>query len=373
MFSAKYGVIGLGTVGSFAFSELASQGEDVVGLEALGVANDLSAVGGDTRLFRRVYREGFQYHDFLERAFAGWNELNTEVPGSFVRCGALSVVDPSSDYAKSLEAYSEQYGLPLVRYEADELFTRFPQFVPDETSVGYFDLDGGFIRTDLVVRNAVDTAVANGGRCKHAAVTHVEPQLDGVLVECGDQQWRFERIIVCAGARTLLLLPQLRPVANSRLLLMTWFESIDPNLFSAGQMPVFIRESGDIHVYGAPTLDGLHVKASGILPNYAYEFTDLNYAAEVTAADLAASEVGISRILQGVHPTPVRTNVYPELYSRDGEFILDWVDEAKRIFVASAFSGKGFKMANALGAYAGAVVTDTAEIDPRFALIRFER
>ncbi len=371
MRSARVGVIGLGSIGAFALYELVKRGADVVGFEAFGIGNDLSAVGGETRLFRRLYREGAAYRKLIERSLELWQESAQRLPGSFVQCGALSIVPRGSMYAYDLEAYAEEFGVAYEALDPDEIATRFPQFAQAHGDIGYFDPDGGFVRTDLVVRDAADRALDLGATVIENPVRLIERHGDGVVVHTESGAWLFNRVIVAAGARTVQILPQLAAVASPELQIMTWFQADDPELFRAGRMPVFIREGAGFHAYGAPSLDGLHVKVSGLTERRRAEFTGLTYDQFVTREDLLACEAGIPRVLNGMHPLPVRTAIYPELYAHDNRFILDYVDDDQRIFAATAFSGKGFKMANAIGEYIARVFFDETPIDPDFQLARF--
>lgn len=372
MTGTRVGVIGLGSIGSFTAYELQRRGFEVVGFEAIGVANDLSAVGGDTRLFRRLYREGGAYYSLIERAYEMWRELDDRLPTAFHQCGALALVPEDSDYARALAAYAEEFDIAHEILRADELDARFPQFTRADGDVGYFDPSGGFVRTDLVVRDAFDRAEALGAQLIPAAVTECIPHLGGVtVVTADDQRWEVDRVVVAAGARTTSILPQLVAVAKPSLQVMTWFQPDSPEDFRPSDMPVFIREGPGFHVYGAPTLDGLHVKVSGLTEQRPAEFDGLAYDGQATLEDLQACEETIQKVLRFVHPVPVRTSLYPDLYSIDGDFILDWLDATKRVFVASAFSGKGFKMSNAIGELVATIFTDEAEPPRAFSLTRF--
>ncbi|WP_251036363.1 hypothetical protein [Arthrobacter sp. ISL-28] len=54
--NGKLAVIGLGSIGSMALWQASRLSDSVVGFEAQRPAHARSAVGGDTRLFRMIYR-----------------------------------------------------------------------------------------------------------------------------------------------------------------------------------------------------------------------------------------------------------------------------------------------------------------------------
>lgn len=372
MSATRVGVIGLGSVGAFTAVELQQRGYEVLGFEAFGVANDLSAVGGDTCLFRRLYREGGAYYSLIERAYELWRALDERLPTAFRECGALALVPEDSDYARGLQTYADQFNVAHEVLRGNELDERFPQFTRTDGDVGYFDACGGFVRTDLVVRDAFDRAEALGAEHIAATVTECIPHTNGVTITAEDgHSWEVDRVVVAAGARTSGILPQLKPFTTPTLQVMTWFQPDSPEAFRPSEMPVFIREGIDFHVYGAPTLDGLHVKVSGLTERRPAEFDGIAYDGQATIEDLQDCEQLVPRILRNVHPVPVRTAVYPELYSIDRDFILDWVDANQRVFVASAFSGKGFKMCNAIGELVATIIAEDVEPPSAFSLKRF--
>lgn len=367
---ATYAVIGLGSVGSFALRALARAGHTVLGFEAGGVASDRTAVGGDTRLFRRLYREGPDYHDLLERSLELWEAENRQTPDTFVKCGGLYAVGRGSDADLALGAYGAQFGIDYLRLEDRELRERYPQFRFGPDEVGYVDPSGGFVRTDVAVHNAVHEAATAGAEIVDAFVSEVKVGGSGVEVITDTGAWRAERAIVAAGARSIPLLPALASRAEPRRILMTWFQAEDPARFTPGAFPVFTQ---DDTLYGGPTLDGRHVKVAGMVPSRAMSFDGYDYAESPSRAELASSATAVGELFTGLHSTPVRSGVYPDLFTTDGRFVLDWADPDWRVFAATGFSGAGFKMSCALGEHAAGVVTGDAATMPGFSLSRFQR
>lgn len=372
MNTAEFAVIGLGSVGSFAFGALAEAGRNVIGFEGAGIANDRCAVGGDTRLFRRLYREGPNYHDLLERSLERWTAIAAQIPDAFTQCGAVNIVAPDSEAANDLRSYGQQFGIDHRVLDSTELFAKYPQFRHHEGVIGFEDPSGGFIRTDVVVRNAVDQGLRDGGRLIEAGVSSIRSGAQSVeITDERGETWSVDRVIVATGARSLPLLPELSAAASPRRLLMTWFQALRPEEFTPDAMPVFTYDHGPLHAYGAPSIDGRHVKVSGIVPHQELHLSGDDYDPAVTGAELEFCQERIAEIFSGLHTTPVRTAVYPDLYSEDQNFILDFTDSEQRIFAATGFSGKGFKMCSALGEHAAQVITDQSRTIPEFSLDRF--
>ncbi|WP_260327222.1 hypothetical protein [Streptomyces sp. TLI_185] len=51
----------------------------------------------------------------------------------------------------------------------------------------------------------------------------------------------------------------------------------------------------------------------------------------------------------GPTPTIVRSEAFPDLFTEDRHPLLGWLDENSRVYCATGFSGKGFKMATGYG------------------------
>ena len=370
METSDYAVIGLGSVGAFAARTLAQQGHKVVGFEAAGIANDKSAVGGDTRLFRRLYAEGTQFHDFIERAYEIWRETAERIPDAFLEHGGLFI---ANDVAKeSLLAYAKQFDTPFRAVDADEITERYPQFnLSGGDYAGFYDPSAGILRTDVVVLDAVRQAEAAGCEIVNALAMSVRSSHHGVVITTDRGSWEVGRVIVATGARTTTLLPQLANVAEPYRVMMTWFQARDEGAFDPDHFPIFTWDTPGAALYGAPAIDGRHVKVSGIIPPRPTQLDGFDYENVVPREELLASESLVSELFPGLYPAPIRSGAYVDLYTRDSDFILDWVDEEKQVFVASGFSGRGFKMAAALGEHAAEVVTGNQGLVDRFSLARF--
>ena len=98
----KLAVIGLGSIGSMALWQASRLTDSVVGFEAQSPAHARSAVGGDTRLFRMIYRGTPSYYPILERSRGLWAELEADTGQHILtRCGGLSIGTADGPYLRS--------------------------------------------------------------------------------------------------------------------------------------------------------------------------------------------------------------------------------------------------------------------------------
>src|ERR671921_1021045 len=99
----KLAVIGLGSIGSMALWQASRLSDSVVGFEAQSPAHARSAVGGDTRLFRMLYRGIPDYYPILQRSRTLWAELEAETGQNIlIRCGGLSIGTAGGPYIAAL-------------------------------------------------------------------------------------------------------------------------------------------------------------------------------------------------------------------------------------------------------------------------------
>ncbi|MGX9901126.1 FAD-dependent oxidoreductase [Arthrobacter sp. SA17] len=92
----KLAVIGLGSIGSMTLWQASRLSDSVIGFEAHAPAHGRSAVGGDTRLFRMLYRGVSDLYPILERSRDLWAELEAETGQNILtRCGGFRSEPPT--------------------------------------------------------------------------------------------------------------------------------------------------------------------------------------------------------------------------------------------------------------------------------------
>lgn len=373
----EYGVIGVGSVGSMTLWKLSEQSGSVLGIEGGTVANDNSAVGGDTRLFRRVYREGEQYENLLETSLNGWHEL-ADISGQRIieKTGMLSMFESTSPDQTILLSHAQRFGLEYEILTADEAVEAFPQFKMTSTMSGFYDPAGSFLRTDVAVRAAVRIAEKNGAEVLEGTpVVGIKSDHTGVTVTMTDRSViRFDKVVVCLGARAPEVLPhQLASVVEPRRLVMTWFGADEIDDFRLGNFPIFgyRAESDSQGIYGAPTIDGSMVKVSGFILNRPLVFERFEFDQTVSTEERIVAGNRAGDVVRGLSSRPVRATAYADLYTRDSQPIIDWIDSYDRVLLATGFSGKGFKIATGVGAAVASAVAMGSPLDPSFSSQRF--
>lgn len=347
----KLAVIGLGSIGSMALWRASHLSDSVTGFEAQVPAHGRSAVGGDTRLFRMIYRGIPDYYPILERSRSLWAELEAQTGQSIVtRCGGLSIGTAGGPYLSALLDTTRINGAEHEILSREDMAERYPQhnLRPDDCAV--FDPNAGVLRTDRAVTAAVNAAQANGATVySNTPIDSIRETGDGVVITSGEKSWTFENVIVASGGWSQRLMPDyLEAATETRRIILTWFVAREGAEFTPEKFPVFSRMYEDRSMYGAPAVDGVTVKATldgrgaatpnpGAVPR------------ELTPEEITETTETVTEFLPGLFPNIVRSDAFPDLYTKDRNPLLGFMQEGSRIYCATGFSGGGFKNATGYG------------------------
>ncbi len=353
---ARLAVIGLGSIGSMALWQASRLSDSVVGFETATPAHGRSAVGGDTRLFRMIYLGRPEYYPIIERSRGLWAELEAETGQQDILTptGGLSIGTANGSYINSLLEATRVTGAEHHVLSREEMAERYPQhnLRPDDCAV--YDPHAGVLRTDRAVSAAVAAAEANGATVlQNTPVDSITESEDGVVVTSGDRTWTFEKVIVASGGWSRRLMPDhLKAVPDTHRIVLTWFIAQDGTQFSPENFPAFSRWYEDRSLYGAPAVDGVTVKASvdGPVAGRTRATPDPDAVPrELTREEVEKVTDTVTEFFPGLTPTIVRSDAFPDLFTEDRHPLLGWLDENSRVYCATGFSGKGFKMATGYG------------------------
>ncbi|GAA1209953.1 FAD-dependent oxidoreductase [Prauserella alba] len=359
---AQIAVVGLGSVGSMVLWQASRLSSSVVGFEAAAPAHPRSAVGGDTRLFRMTYRDPHPYYPLLTDAHNLWRELEKDSGDSVLhQHGGLSIGDTNGAYIPALLRSIRRCGATHELLTRTQVAERYPQHTLYDDDIAVFDPYAGFLRTDTAVLAAVRTAQDRGAEVlRNCRVNSIREFGDGVELSDGERSWTFERVIIAGGGWSGELLPSsLRPHLYPARIYLTWFPVQDPAQFTPDRFPIFVRISGDQSLYGTPSLDGSTIKAT-----LDGRSQPADHASTVdrtlTHAETEESRRTVGDFFSGVVPEIVRSDSYPDLYTTDRAPLVGPAPGSSRTFLATGFSGAGFKMAAAFGRVAAEQALDTA-------------
>ncbi|MFI2563491.1 N-methyl-L-tryptophan oxidase [Paenarthrobacter sp. NPDC018779] len=347
----KLAVIGLGSIGSMALWQASRLTDSVVGFEAHTPAHGRSAVGGDTRLFRMIYRGNPDYYPILQRSRDLWAELEAETGQEILtRCGGLSIGTTNGPYLGAVLETTKATGAEHEILSREELAERYPQhnLRPDDSAI--YDPHAGALRTDRAVTAAITAAQDNGATVyANTPITDITETTDGVVVTSADRTWTFENVIIASGGWSRRLMPDyLKTNVQTKRVFLTWFVAKDAAQYTPEKFPVFIRIHEDRSMYGAPAVDGATVKATLDGRGKPTPTPDA-VPRELTEAETAETIETVTEFFPGLYPTIVRNDAFPDLFTSDSQPLLGFVNETSRIYTATGFSGAGFKNATGFG------------------------
>jgi sarcosine oxidase len=347
----KLAVIGLGSIGSMALWQASRLTDSAIGFEAASPGHSRSAAGGDTRLFRMLYRGTRSYYPILQRSRTLWRELEAESGQNILtRCGGLSIGTTDGPYIPSLLETARINGAEHEILSREEMAERYPQHNLRPDDIAVYDPHAGALRTDRAVTAAVAAAQANG------ATVHTNTPIDsitetraGVVITSGGKSWTFESVIVASGGWSRKLMPDfLQKATEPYRIYLTWFVAKDAVEFSPDRFPVFIRISGDRSMYGAPAVDGVTVKAT-LDGRGAPTGSADSVPRDLTPAEIQETTETVTEFFPGLVPNIVRSDAFPDLFTSDGNPLVGHLNDQSKIYVATGFSGQGFKNATGYG------------------------
>ncbi|MGR0162148.1 N-methyl-L-tryptophan oxidase [Paenarthrobacter nitroguajacolicus] len=347
----KLAVIGLGSIGSMALWQASRLTDSVVGFEARSPAHARSAAGGDTRLFRMIYRGNPAYYPVLGRSRELWAELEAETGQDILtRCGGLSIGTSDGPYLRSLLETTRITGATHQILSREDMAARYPQHNLRADDIAVYDPNAGALRTDRAITAAITAAENNGATVNtNSPIESITETDNGVVIISGANTWTFERVIVASGAWSKQLMPEyLKAHMETQRIFLSWFVARDAGQFAPEKFPIFIRIFGERSMYGAPCVDGVTVKATLDGRGAPTPAAD-SVPRDLTDAEITETTETVSEFFPGLIPNIVRSDAFPDLFTSDSQPLMGFLGESNRIYSATGFSGAGFKMASGYG------------------------
>ena len=355
-------VVGLGAMGSACAWQLARRGQRVLGLDRFHPPHDRGSSHGETRITRCAVGEGTAYVPLVQRSHAIWREVEAETGLALLdTCGALILGAPGAqvhgkaDFVGRTIAAAQQFGIPHDVLDAAEITRRYPQFITRGDERGYVEPGAGLVRPERCIEAQLVMAARSGAHVRMGAtVVGIEQDGAGARVTLADGTVHGAgAVVLAAGAWIPGLLPAVAPHLSVTRQVLHWFAVADEAAWAPARCPVFIWMHGDRPedtFYGFPNQgagDGVKVATE--------QYDDVTAGADALRREVQAEEVEamfgdhIAGRLVGVGPQALRSKVCQYTMTGDGDFLVDRVGNAGRVWVVSACSGHGFKHSAGLG------------------------
>jgi sarcosine oxidase len=401
-------VVGAGVFGAWTALQLNREGANVVLVDAYGPGNSRASSGGESRMIRMGYGPDQIYTRMAQRSRKRWQELFEQVGQAdhalklFQPTGILWLARENDVYCK---ATLKTFGECQVRYEKldrAELYRRYPQLEPGAASWAILEPDSGVLMARRAVQAVVSQAQAHGVTYEAAAILPPELERDNkgkrgtgkgerdeTLAFGGESDSRsttceLQCLATAAGGEIFAKqfvfacgpwLPKLFPALLGHLIHITrqevFFFAVPPGgRCGPERLPAWI-DFTDL-VYGIPNLDNrgfkLAIDAHG--PDFDPDTDDRMVSSERLTA--VRSYLG-ERMPELAKAAVTETRVCQYENTSNGDFLIDRHPAYENVWLVGGGSGHGFKHGPAVGEYVTALLSGTAQLEPRFTLATKER
>ncbi|MDM0119070.1 N-methyl-L-tryptophan oxidase [Variovorax arabinosiphilus] len=364
-------VVGLGALGAATLYQLAQRGARVLGIDQHTPPHDLGSSHGESRITRLAVGEGDAFVPLVQRSHRIWRELEARTGRQlFSQTGGLILAPRDRiaahhgkpDFLRRTIECAERFGIAHALLDAPAIRARFPQFALQGDELGYFEPEAGFVRPEEAIAAQLEAAVASGAVVRNGErVLAVEPLGNGDTVAVQTEAGRFtaDQVVVAAGPWLPAFLGrQARADWQADFgvyrQVMYWFDTGAAAAdFAPGRFPIFIWMFGDAqedYMYGFPGADAARPVLKVATEQYAQTTTPETLERAVSTAEIEAmyrSRVEGRFPQIGGHAVKARACMYT--VTPDRNFVVDALDGAPNVLIASACSGHGFKHSAGLG------------------------
>ncbi|MFY0688436.1 MAG: N-methyl-L-tryptophan oxidase [Cyclobacteriaceae bacterium] len=353
-------VIGLGTMGSAACMQLAQKGLNVLGLEKGEIVNDRSSHSGYTRLIRKAYFEHPDYVPLLERSYALWKNLEASLNEQlFFKTGIAYFGHDTGPLLSGVQRSSSLYNIPVTHLEGNSFRPDIFR-LPGKMNL-LFEEDAGFLDVSRSIKGMCKMARSSGAQLRaNVEVIEWKQMRDKFELSTSEGTFISDYLVVCAGAFTSDLLPQMKPQLSVTRQLLTWAD------METDEMPCWVIEDEEqVGIYyGFPAYSsgyrGMkiahHIRGESIQPNQFMNFDSRNEMEKIN--EVLKKYFKRSGKVQLVAPC-----MYT--YSPDDDFIVDFLPGAnEKMIIAAGFSGHGFKFAPVVGEIVSDLVVNGISSQP---------
>ena len=367
-------VIGAGAFGGWTAHHLLKKGYDVTLLDVFGPGNSRASSGGDSRVIRGIYGEDKIYVDLVARSFKLWKRYQKQWQKSlYFPTGALWFFQVDDTYAQKSLPIVNQAGLKSEQLSKKEVEKKFPQIDLNGLKSFYYEHEAGYLPARHCCQVVLENFVKKGGEYKQLAVEPgkiLNNKLSELILSDGSKLNADSYVFACGPWLSKIFPNALKDIITPTRQEVFFFGTPygDSSLFESN-MPVWV-DFGKKIWYGIPGADWRGFKVAD--DTRGAEF-------DPTSGDRTASETGLESARNYLAKRFPSMKDAPLLESRvcqyenspDGNYIIDKHPEAENTWVIGGGSGHGFKLGPALGEFVADRVIGNKEIDPFFALSRF--
>tara|TARA_B100000674_G_scaffold134670_1_gene104232 strand:- start:123 stop:1373 length:1251 start_codon:yes stop_codon:yes gene_type:complete len=369
-------VVGAGAFGGWTAHHLLRKGYDVTLLDVFGPGNSRASSGGDSRVIRGIYGEDKIYVDLVARSFKLWKRYQKQWQQSlYFPTGALWFFQVDDTYAQKSLPIVNQAGLKSEQISKKEVEKKFPQINLTDLKSFYFEHEAGYLPARHCCQVVLENFVKKGGEYKQLAVKPgkiFNNKLTELILSDGSKLNADSYVFACGPWLSKVFPNVLKDIITPTRQEVFFFGTPygDSSLFESN-MPVWV-DFGKKIWYGIPGADWRGFKVADDTRGAEFDPTSGNRKASESGLESARNY--LAKRFPSMKDAPLlESRVCQYENSPDGNYIIDKHPEAENTWVIGGGSGHGFKLGPALGEFVVDRVIGNKEIDPFFALSRFNK
>ncbi len=345
-------VVGAGIMGTATAYQLAKRGARVLLLEQFTIGHALGSSHGPHRIIRLAY-DTRDYVVLAQSAYALWHELEQDAGQSLlIKTGGLDFGAPDALGLREIGANYADLGIAYDAVDAAEIHKRFPQILPPDGSIGFYQADYSMLAADKCVATAAARARHYGAVIHESeGVLAIEPHAAGVTVRTAANSYSAAKLVLSAGS---WMRPMLLALGIDIPLIVTKeqvaFMGVHrPEDFMVGAFPLFIhRFPGSTQLGSGFPLWG-HRGPKVMFDRTGPEVDPADLDRTVNPQELARLERYAAQTLAGLTGEVLEVVSCRYTMTPDEDFVIDTHPEHKHIVLASPCSGHGFKFGSVIG------------------------
>ncbi|HZS43855.1 MAG TPA: N-methyl-L-tryptophan oxidase [Blastocatellia bacterium] len=364
-------IVGGGVIGAAAAYYLAKGGKKVCLIERDSSPSPRAASTDKVKVFRQAYPDDL-YVQLAGESLPLWLDLEKESGEEIALPAGLLLASHSED---SLESRSYdallRCGVAAERWSPDEASRHYPQLKLNDFAYAIYEPGARMLLSERATAAYLKLAGDAGVEIQEdTEVIGFETKGDlteAVVTESGERI-ESEFVLITTGAWTRVLLPILAGLLKVTRQEVVYLKQPDKN-FSPGTFPVFI--DFDSGYYLLPAFDG-NVKIANHVPTAdAGQGLPMGTVSDSFIQNCREFLGRTIPALERAETTETRICFYN--LTPDEDFIIDRHPEWANCWVATGFSGHGFKFAPLIGRSLTELITTGSSSVPteRFKLSRF--
>jgi sarcosine oxidase len=272
--------------------------------------------------------------------------------------GLLYMGRKEESLLSSIRKSAEIYDVELQDIDIQEARQNYPQFRLKEGYETVLEPDAGFVTPEKTILTLVKLAILHGAKIKtRSQVQSWVKRGDHLEVRTRDNTYKAKQIVLCSGAFTGKIVPELRQHLKVTQQLITWTSPRSWDMFEFGSFPCWVMTKDGLPgiFYGFPILP-VHEFMGPVGLKIAHHHGGQLMDDPMDNQVFEESEelVKIRSFLEEHIPDAlddfisVKSCLYT--YSPDEHFMIDFLPGYDgKVVIASGFSGHGFKFVPIIG------------------------